>query len=87
MSIDIEIHHFIVSGELVCLSVTCLQRGGWVGWWVGGWWGGKKGRGLAGLGFLSRVSLQPRSGVSFPPSPFELLALGQVTKQDSITGR
>lgn len=28
LSIDIEIHHFIVSGERVCLSVTCLQRGG-----------------------------------------------------------
>lgn len=45
-----------------------------------------------GMGSLSRVSLQPRSGVSFPPPPpcpalFELLALGQVTKQDSITGR
>lgn len=57
LSRDIEIHHFMVSGERVCLSVTCLQRGG-----------KKKKRG-AGLGFLSRVSLQPRSGVSFPPSP------------------
>lgn len=28
LSIYIEIHHFMVSGERVCLSVTCLQRGG-----------------------------------------------------------
>lgn len=28
LSIDIEIHHFMVSDERVCLSVTCLQRGG-----------------------------------------------------------
>lgn len=63
LSIYIEIHHFMVSGERVCLSVTCLQRGGesecvFL----------KKKRG-AGLGSLFRVSLQPRSGVSFSPFP------------------
>lgn len=50
--------------------------------------GVKKKRG-SGLGFLSRVSLQPRSGVSFPPSP-SLRAAGPRSgnkKKDSITGR
>lgn len=66
LSIDIEIHHFMVSGERVCLSVTCLQRGGVKKKKKKS--GGGDGAG-AGLGFLSRVSLQPRSGVSFPPLP------------------
>lgn len=78
LSINIEIHHFIVMGLHVCLSVTCLQ------------WGGeseclKKGLGWAFfLASLSSLEVE----CLYPPFPlFELLALGQVTKQDSITGR
>lgn len=81
MSLDIEMQHFVVSGELDCLSVTCLQTGG-----------GRVGRNGQGVGWvgLSFPRLSPASKWSvFPPPPplFELLALGQVTKQDSITGR
>lgn len=75
---DIEIHHFMVSGERVCLSVTCLQRGG------------KKKKKRGGLGwafFLASLSSLEVECLSPPPPLFELLALGQVTKQDSITGR
>lgn len=81
LSIDIEIHHFMVSGERVCLSVTCLQRGG------GEKKRKKKKEGLGWAFFLASLSSLEVECLS-PPSPlFELLALGQVTKQDSITGR
>lgn len=50
LSIDIEIHHFMVSDERVCLSVTCLQRGG-----ESECLKKKKKRGWAGLSF-SRLS-------------------------------
>lgn len=77
LSIDIEIHHFMVSGERVCLSVTCLQRDGEK----------KKKEGLGWAFFLASLSSLEVECLSPPPPLFELLALGQVTKQDSITGR
>ena len=95
LSIDIEIHHFMVSGERVCLSVTCLQRGG-----VKKKKKRKKeknikkvvvvmGLGLGWAFFLASLSSLEVECLS-PPSPPLLRAAGPRSgnkKQDSITGR